>query len=832
MKEDVQRIIEDLFAASRQSLFNGVVGPYGDGATGSSMYAEQADSNSRVALQSIDQTASKRLCRELIAPSLKSRRWDAVRFVRYFCWCISNQIIFCFSFFFCTGSSKILFHFFLQILAEASGLLPSMPGHEHGQASRLAGILLLGFFLPQSTGNLFFSSQNLSTRPHSVSSRYRQQKGQYQSPGTQTAENVNDYQNITERYILSSLEERLESSVHRYGNEFGELDDLIVHEHLESAFRSFLKTGLRPFLLCRPAHTTEVDLIHILAMAIHPRPSEQCIRKTTSRLDDQKSDIWEMTTRLMSSLVPHSFNINYRHRVELVKIVLDCLVLPECQQEAGICQNAPLFEGAVPHLRASLYAFGMASTSLRDSHLAQRAMVALAIQSGMDHVVKEEWSRLLHRLVDDRTNYNHESGTNFGTVNDETFCPHTSRGILLRDFLIKCNEARRFADEDFLQYALASLTDAIEMQVDCWSKEEDEGDEEPSSQSVKNDANKEVASSTNQPPLVLASLLNAAKNLFHFLLPLKSSVPVDKESEQEDEEIEESDDSHYRDMLISCGIQLIHHWDSAVVKEACSLLVLAFSYTEDMFEDYVGAVFDSVVIAIDVAIKRNEDQSSSVVSIEGLVSAFSQRSLTFAVNLSKLLLKEKSAYVNPLVAFRLIAAISNARPAVAQEHRAVLIKYLNETKNQDIKKHILASILSCRKTHYFANDEDSLTNLRPLISSSSMGNWDCYLISRHAMTTGNFEVAKELYDELVNLASSEANFIWLSALKMVADGEGKLCRDGAHALLDSTSKLRMAIGAFRSLQTLNRASTLFQTRLLELRVGFLDLVTNIRQLTV
>ena len=71
------------------------------------------------------------------------------------------------------------------------------------------------------------------------------------------------------------------------------------------------------------------------------------------------------------------------------------------------------------------------------------------------------------------------------------------------------------------------------------------------------------------------------------------------------------------------------------------MLILAFSYTEDMWEDYVGAVFDSIVIAIDVAIKRNEDQGSSVVSIEGLVSAFSQRSLTFAVNLYNLLLKGK-----------------------------------------------------------------------------------------------------------------------------------------------------------------------------------------------
>ena len=699
-----------------------------------------------------------------------------------------------------------------------------MTNHEHAQVSRLAGILLLGFFLPQSTGNVFFSSQNLSTQPRSVSSRYQHQKGQFQSPGSQTTETLNDAQNANESYVLMSLEERLESTAHRYGNEFGELDDLLVHEHLDSSFQSFLEIGLRPFLLGRPAHAAEVDLLHIIAMAIHPRPSDQCIRQTTSRLEEQKSDIWEMTTRLMSSLVPNSFNINYHHRVKLVRIVLDCLVLPECQQEAGICQNAPLFEGAIPHLRASLYAFGMASTRLYDSHLAQHAMVLLVIQSGIDHMVKEEWSRLLHRLVDDRTNYKRcsENDTKVGRITGENFCPHTSRGTLLRDFLIKYNKARRFADEDFLQYALGSLTDAIEMQVDLWTKEERESDEDPNSQ------DEEIVSS-NQPALVLASLLNAAKNLFHFLLPLKSNAPADHE---EDEEMEESDDSHYRDMLISCGIQLVHHGNPVIVKEACTLLVLAFSYTGDMWDDYVGAVFDSTVIAIDVAIKRGEDQGFSVVPIEGLVSAFSQRSLTFALNLSRLLLKEKCTGTNPLVAFRLIAAISNARPAIAHEHRSVLIKHLDEIEDSNIRKHIFASILSCRKTHHFASEEDSLTSLRPLISVSSMGNWNSYLMSRHAIMTGNFEIAKELYNELMNLAASEANFIWLSAMEKVADGEGRLCRDGAKALLESTSKLRMAISAFRSMQAFNQASTSFQIRLLELRVDFLDLLTSIRQLTV
>ena len=262
------------------------------------------------------------------------------------------------------------------------------------------------------------------------------------------------------------------------------------------------------------------------------------------------------------------------------------------------------------------------------------------------------------------------------------------------------------------------------------------------------------------------------------------------------------------------------------------MLVLAFSYTADMWEDYVEAVFDSVVIAIDIAIKSNKGKSESVVPIEGLISAFSQRSLTFAVNLFQLLLKEKCRETDPLVAFRLIAAIANARPAVAQKHVDVLTEHLKELKDSNVKKHILASILSCRKTHYFANEMDSLTNLEPILSSSNLCDWDRYLISRHAIVTGNFDVAKELYNELMNSASSETSFIWLSAMEKVADGEARLCRDAAKALPESKSKIRTAICTFRSFERMKQASTSFQIKLLELRVSFLDLLANMRQLTV
>lgn len=707
-----------------------------------------------------------------------------------------------------------------EILNRAtSDVLSLMTDDEFGQVSRLVSILLLGFLLPHSTGNDYFTLQNISTQRIATPSKLQKQEQK-----AQPSERISEY------IIYMSLEERLENSPHRYGNDFGEIDDAIVHESLDSVFLLFLES-LKTFLSARPAHNMEVDLIHIIAMAIHPAPSDHSIRGTSMRLKQKNSEMYELTLRLMRSLVPHSFQINYQHRVRLVEIVNNYLILPECQSEHISFQGTSLFEGAVPHLRASLYAFGMASTSQFDNHLSQRAMVNISIVCGMVDVIKEEWSRLLHRLVDDRTNYTAipNSKSNLCIIY-KNFCPHQARGELLRDFLMRYCESRRFADDEFLQFALSSLTDAIEMQVDCWTNERGSTTESESC-----DNNNVGKPTTDLPSRVLASLLKVAKELFHFLLPIKRDQQEIQSSDDDDDDIEESEDGQYRDMLISCVIQLVHHWNPAVVKEACSMLVLAFSYAEEMWDDYVEAVFDSLVIAIDITMKSG-DSCNPVESVEGLVSAFSHRSLTFAVNLFELLSRKESVERNPLVVYRLIAAIANARPAVTQKHIGVFIESIKRIQNPDVNKHIVASILSCRKTHFFANEKDALKELMPIIHTASLRNWDKYQVSRHAMLTGNFSVASKLYRDLMCSALSETNYIWLSALEKIALGEARLCTDAAKALPESTTDLRSAINSFRFLSVLKQPhesfSTSFQIRLIELRVSFLDLLISTRQFSM
>jgi integrator complex subunit 7 len=721
-----------------------------------------------------------------------------------------------------------------------------MTDQEHGQVSRLVSILLLGFLLPHSTGNEFFLLQNLSSqrinnRPH------HQSAGSHTSEGGFAITSSSEGDDMGDCIIHMPLEERLQCASLRYSpDEFGELES-IVHEHLDVAFCSFLTRALGPFLSGRPAHTQQVDLLHIISMAIHPHPSEQSIRQTAAKLEE--CEAWEATKVLMSSLVSHNFHINYGHRLQLVKLVADFLVLPEIRKNNNAAINdAKLFEGALPHLRASLYAFGMAAMNPYDAHLAQCGLVSVAVQTGVDYVVKEEWGRLLHRLVDDRTDHkcsHHDHTTTteekksmtfslmMTTDQESFFCPHRARGQLLERFLTKFNQSRHYADEKFLQHSLASLTDAIEWQVDCWTNEPPEESEE----NEENEEMKDAIQTISDPPCLLASLLLAAKPLFYFLLPI---LNVDDQSGKESEE------SHRRDMLVSCGIQLVHHWDSSVAHEASVLLVLAFCYGPgDMVVDYIGAIFESTKLALLESLKDRTPKRRYQIPIESMVATFSQKSLSYADSMLSLLLSPKQRKTwklevgstdKSLAVSRLIAAIATANPVAAVKHVDKLVEQVQSVETKDDSRvHLMAALLACRRARFFAKDNDTATScIVKALSSGSQSGWDSYLLARQAMVTGNFAIAKDVYQRMENMPTSETSYLWLSALKHVAEAEASLSINAAKGIPFATTQLRSARGTLYSLASFSESSSghfTFQTELLDLRLDFLDLIATTRQLT-
>ena len=684
-------------------------------------------------------------------------------------------------------SSHWLFKF--KILSEAASLLPQMTEHEHGQISRLASILLLGFFLPNSTGNEFFLLQNLSSRTHINS---------LQATGSSTAEQTSSPDALTDFLMSIPLDERLASTSHEYSDSFGELNT-IVDERFDATLHSFLKNAVVPLLSTRPAHTRQVDHLHVLAMAIHPHPSEQPLRATVAELKKSNrgsTDVWGKTSWLMSSMVPHSFHLNYRHRRLLAQVV-----------------DAPLFEGALLHLRASLYAFGMASLTPYDSHWAQCGMVSIAVQAGQSVALREEWGRLLNRLMEDRTHYKSCQtkakaipSLSFMTETEDSFCPHRARGRLLNVFLSRLGQSRHFADDDFLQHTLSSLSDAIEFKVDSWTKEEDE------------------QSHTSEPPCVLASLLLAAQPLFCFLLPLHRKEGEDAES----------DGGQYRDMLVSCGTQLLHHWDREIAQEASHLLEMAFTYGPvSIVDDYSGALFSSIKMAIENALKSMTDDKPF--PITGIIAMVSAKCRSIAKALLKLLTSLERT--EPSIANfidRLIASVCCACPTAADAYMDKVQVLLDDNiTSEKSKQQLLAALLGKRRSHFFNKSPDpSSKQVQKQLATGKIG-WDMYLLGRQALVSGSYSAAAAIYEELSFVATSDYNYLWLSSLQKIGRAEGRLLEEGALGIPATSIDLLSAASTFQSLPAFLGsipADFEFQLRFVNLRLDFLDLVCSIRQL--
>jgi hypothetical protein len=518
-------------------------------------------------------------------------------------------------------------------------------------------------------------------------------------------------------------------------------------------------------------------------------------------------------------------------------MVSNDLVLPKIFQDDGQ-RSLCLFDGALPHLRVSLYAFGMASLSPADGHVAQCGLVSMATQSGVERVIKEEWGRLLHRLVDDQTDY---TDIDFSTENNpdmqslfsdaspnstatDNIDLHQLRGQLLHKFLIRVCESRHYTSTDFLQYAVSSLTDAIEMQVDRWTVDQTDSNvaQDDGSDAKMNDSEKQQ-NTTSQPPGVLVALLLVAKTLFSFLLPLQ-------DSDDEDDEENESEDCHRRDMLISCGIQLIHHWEQKIANEACSMLVSAFSYSGELWDDYVGAVFASISLAIESAVRRN----CGMDAIEGLISTLSQRSLVFAEDVLRLLLcklktvKKEKAF--PI--FKLVAAIATSCPSAALSKRDAILDILRTYSEGEAKRQLLASLLACRKAIFFTT-KDKSREMSALIEANRLNQLDSYYLARYALQIGHPVVAKMLFGQLMSSTPSRSSYLWFTALEQIASGEALLATNATLALSNAAAFMKNAKSSLQYLSSLTRQpfSAKFQLHWLDLRVSHLDMLRVLRQLS-
>ena len=501
-------------------------------------------------------------------------------------------------------------------------------------------------------------------------------------------------------------------------------------------------------------------------------------------------------------------------------------MLPDALEESSGDVVAPLLFGALLHLRASLRNFDGGAPQCSSRELALAAAMSVAAQSRSIRILmKPEWDYFLNRMVDDRTDYQcagicHGSCGN-GNDDDNNnrpdfFCPHSARGRVLGDFVVRSCRSRRDVDRVFLLHMTVSLTEAIEWQVDCWTdkKQEDEGEEE------------EKQEEKLHAPCLLASLLRAANQLYYF------------QPSSEDDHYVESEDDPYS-TLIHISIQLLRHSDTGIVTESAKLLVHAFSTTKrNAVDSYASLLFETIKVCLHQ--KKGALLSTLVSVISSQSPSFASALFSFlSESLQESIKQNDSADNDPL--YRLLAAISLNCPQTARQNAEVLASLLNDS-SLPIRhsQHIFACILSSRLAYFFADKNDKTQERLGKFALEDRlavdGHWSIYQLARLSLQTGNFSVAHVCFKSLLGKCPllSEPNYLWLSLLGKIATAESSLSNNGAMGIPEATVALHSAASSLDSLGLFSaswKESHEFQRWFLLLRLDFLDLVTVLRQLT-
>ena len=638
---------------------------------------------------------------------------------------------------------------------------------EFGTVSRIASVLLLGFLVPSSTGNDFFTDQYTKR----------------QLAGSQSSEST------TSNVLNLSLEERLESCSRFYcEGEFGEVN-CCVDLTRERAFRSFLRNGIGSLLAARPAHPTETDLLHLCAMTISPQPHHDFISRTVKMLIEKDSSSWTRTRRLMTCIHSCSFQVNYSHRFLFVKMMANQLVLPEKAQDGSTVafMDDPLYDGAVPHLRAALHSFGaIGDDGASEAH---SALVNIAVRTGDETTVHEEWNTLVKLMTNDCRECKCDHGNKDESTREQSACLHVARGNLMERFIRNYNESRHYADAAFTQRALDSLSTCIK-------------------------------NAMTAQPCLLASLVMVARSLFYFLLPDAANG-------------EESSDTA-RDVIIRTAIQLLQHPDARVTKATSSLLALAFSYnSKELTLAYVQGVEKSIQMALDRLFLDPGDTSRDEVerhfqSFHNVVITLSRLSSSFASDMLELLLRrlQQDEQADPhscAAAYRMISTITMARPFAAQKHCDSILSLTKTVKSAACKSQLAATFLTLRQTHFFAQGgREDVQIVRAQMMSGISDHWFRYILACQALVTGNVHVAKETFESILSSSSTESSFLWISVLCNVAMGEDELSSKGCHGILSATPQLYTAVSYLESLADTSENNFDFQITYLRLRIDFLE----------
>jgi hypothetical protein len=277
--------------------------------------------------------------------------------------------------------------------------------------------------------------------------------------------------------------------------------------------------------------------------------------------------------------------------------------------------------------------------------------------------------------------------------------------------------------------------------------------------------------------------------------------------------------------LIECAVKMLRHTDSGIVKQAARLLVHAFSRSEVLEDYYAPSLLETVKVLL-------ERDDAHLWLLEDLVCVAADQSPPFANALYELLSNkiakdDKKDGSLP----RLLLSVSQNCPAVALKEVDNLMSLL-ELKPSP---YIAWALLCSRQARFFVTTVDKMEEtIRKFASSTEIDNWEKYRLARQALSSGNFAVATEVWQQLLVAPMSEKRYLWISALEQIAVAEHSLAGKGAMGIPNAAKALHSALSRLQSIATFGADSSdvfSFQIKFLLLRLDFLDLITILRQLT-
>ena len=781
-----------------------------------------------------------------------------------------------------------------QLLHQASELTTFMTAEEHGITTKYATIYLLGYLLPSMTGNRqFYGAAAASYATVVLADGELQQRKRMRTSAASNPTGGADGSNAattsdserssvfnSDAILNLSLEELLEicvtiyttsSSTHAPGG-------CCTDERLTASFRRFVQYGLGSFLSSRAAHPNVVDLIHVLSMAISPAVVPPSVQTKGGGSDANEpnrdwmatSPSYQRAVRLMQCPQAHSFQLTNANRLQLVRMVASCFVAPAAEslvaneggedgaeedpgdqsevasgtgsdaQTATEGQDSPIIDGALVHLRLALETFATGSLSVYDASFARQALGNIAITSGHVPFVEETAKRLVGMLTDCRNvcRCNERSAAK----DNEMACSYASGGKQLSDLILRHNGSRHYADESFGLQALILISGAVDRLTRSMMKSES-GMGNP------------VAASACQ----ICALLGAAKTLIYFLNPPKSpseSGSTDGHNSPNGTDTMETDKSEVPDAnqggdgneakesLLRNSVLLLDSPDLAIVREAASLLSLAFAY---FGVDCSGSHVSGVLSAIRCCFQRPPSGSSGdkqsaritckkrMMALQGVISVLSRQSPAFAITIMSNIFNEDTTPGEPIL--YVASSIALSQPRVVAKYLEFL--YLAVEENADQEKHLIAIYMSCRLAHYFSSEE-RVKSLRQRIKSQLedvADPWTLFQLARHAFCTANFGIAEEIItNSLLARGTSEHAHLFYVTTRLLAQAEHTISETGAMGIPQALPSLQSAKSHLRSLQRLAKADQStgsdfsFQLELISCRIDFINLCVTLRGL--